>query len=148
MRLTRSRDRRPLEQWSSVVLIALLSAGLWFGWFGWDTEYQYDTATGEMTGPYEIWQGVAAFLCSIVVIGLAYRLLHFVVALLVLPASFTLAWISTAFGVDSNGLWAVGAILVAVGTTFGTAVMLGIAAAVDAIGSRQMPSRDPPQDPR
>lgn len=140
MRLTRSRDRRPLEQWSSVVLIALLSAGLWFGWFSWDTEYQYDAATGEMTGPYEIWQGMAAFLCGIVVVGLAYRLLHFIVALLVLPASFTLAWISTASAIDSSGLWAVGAILVAFGTTFGTAVLLGIAAAIEAIGNRQRTS--------
>ena len=96
MRLTRSRDRSPLEQGAAVVLIALLSAGLWFGWFGWDTEYQSDPDTGRMTGPYEIWQGVAALLCGIVVVGLAYRLLHFVVAVVVLSASFTLAWISTA----------------------------------------------------
>lgn len=137
MRLTRNRDRRPFEQWSAVVLIALLSAGLWFGWFAWDTEYQYDAATGELTGPYEVWQGVAALLCGIVVIGLAYRLLHFIVALLVLPASFTLAWISTASAIDSGGLWAVGAILVAFGTTFGTAVLLGIAAAIEAVGNRQ-----------
>lgn len=140
MRLTRSRDRPPLEQWSFVVLISLLSAGLWFGWFGWDAEYQYDAATGEMTGPYEIWQGVAAFLCGVVVVGLAYRLLHFLVALLVIPASFTLAWVGTAFTMDSTGLWVVGAILVALGTTFGTAVMLGAAAAVEAIVNRQRTS--------
>lgn len=140
MRLTRSRDRPHLEQWSSVVLISLLSAGLWFGWFGWDTEYQYDATTGAMTGPYETWQGVAAFLCGIVVAGLAYRLLRFVVAVLVIPASFTLAWISTASAMDSSGLWVVGAILVAFGTAIGTAVMLGIAAAVDAKGNRQRTS--------
>lgn len=140
MRLTRSSDRPPLEQWSSVVLICLLSAGLWFGWFAWDAEYQYDAATGEMTGPYEIWQGVAAFLCGVVVVGLAYRLLRFVVALLIIPASFTLAWMSTASAMDSSGLWVVGAILVALGTTFGTAVMLGTAAAVEAIGNRQRTS--------
>jgi hypothetical protein len=141
MRLTRSRDWSPLEQWSAVVLIALLSAGLWFGWFGWDTEYQSDPDTGEMTGPYEIWQGVSAFLCGIVVVGLAYRLLHFVVALFELPASFTLAWISTASAVDSGGLWAVGAVLVAFGTTFGAAAMLGIAAAVETIGKRERTPR-------
>jgi hypothetical protein len=84
---------------------------------------------------------VAAFLCGIVVVGLAYRLLHFVVALLVLPASFTLAWISTASAMDTSGLWAVGAVLVAFGTTFGTAVMLGLAAAVETIGTRQRTPR-------
>jgi hypothetical protein len=141
MRLTRSRDWSPLEQWSAVVLIGLLSAGLWFSWFGWDTEYQSDPVTGETSGPYARWQAVAAFLCGIVVVGLAYRLLHFVVALLVLPASFTLAWISTASAMDTSGLWAVGAVLVAFGTTFGTAVMLGLAAAVETIGTRERTPR-------
>lgn len=132
MRLTRSRDRPPLEQWSFVVLISLLSAGLWFGWFGWDAEYQYDADTGARTGPYEMWQGVGAFLCAIVVVALAYRLLHFAVAVLVIPASFTLAWISTASATDESGLWGIGAILVAVGTAFGTAGLLGIAGAIHA----------------
>ena len=137
MRLTRSRDWSPLEQGAAVVLIALLSAGLWFGWFGWDTEYQSDPGTGRMTGPYEIWQGVAALLCGIVVVGLAYRLLHFVVAVVVLSASFTLAWISTASAMDASGLWAVGAVLLAFGATFGSAAMLGMAAAVETIGKRE-----------
>lgn len=96
-----------------------------------------------MTGPYEIWQAVAAFLCGVVVVGLAYRLLRFVVALLVIPVSFTLAWMSTASAMDSSGLWVVGAILVALGTTFGTAGMLGTAAAVEAIGNRQRTSAIP-----
>ncbi|WP_181419854.1 hypothetical protein [Arthrobacter psychrolactophilus] len=47
---------------------------------------------------------------------------------------------STAAVMDSSGLWVVGAILVALGTTFGTAVMLGAAAAVEAIGNRQRTS--------
>jgi uncharacterized membrane protein len=69
-------------------------------------------------------------LCGIVVAGLAYRLLPFSVALLVLPVSFTLAWIGTAAVSDATGLWMVGAILVAFGTTLGAVVLLGIAAAV------------------
>lgn len=128
MRLTRNRDRSPARQWASVVLIAVLSAGLWFGWFAWDTEYQYDAVAGRMAGPYAVWQGVGAFLCSIVVVWFAQRLLHFVVALLVIPTSFTFAWITTAAS-DETGLWLVGAVLVAFGTTVGSAVMLGIVAA-------------------
>lgn len=83
---------------------------------------------------------MAAFLCGVLVVGLAYRFLHFVVALLVIPASFTLAWVGTASAMDSSGLWVVGAILVALGTTLGTAVMLGTAAAVEAMGKRQRTS--------
>ncbi|GAB3552458.1 hypothetical protein GCM10027404_23040 [Arthrobacter tumbae] len=112
--------------------MAALSSGLWFGWFAWDTEYHYDPAAGEMAGPYELWQGIGAFLCSFVVVALAYRLLHFIVALMVVPASFTFAWISTAAATDDTGLWLVGALLVAFGTTAGAALMLGIAAAVEA----------------
>ena len=141
MRLTRSPHRPPLEQWLSVVLISLLSAGLWFGWFGWDSAYQFDAATGEMAGPYEVWQGVGALVCGVVVVWLGYRMLHFAVALLVIPASFTFAWISTASAMDSNGLWVVGAILVAFGTTFGTVVMLGIAAAAEALRINRRTSR-------
>lgn len=145
MRLTRNRHRPPAQQWAFVALIALLSAGLWFGWFAWDTEYQYDAAAGRMVGPYAIWQGVGAFLCGIVVAALAYQILHFVVALLVLPASFTFAWISTAAATDVTGLWLVGAILVAFGTTVGTAMMLGIAAAVEARGRGREASVSPPE---
>ncbi len=130
MHLTRNHHQSPARQWASVVLIALLSAGLWVGWFAWDTEYQFDPSTGEMAGPYAIWQGVGASLCGIVVAGFAYRLLPFGVAVLVLPASFTLAWIGTAAVGDETGLWMVGAILVALGTTLGAVVLLGIAAAV------------------
>jgi hypothetical protein len=86
-----------------------------------------------MAGPYAIWQGVGAFLCAIVVAGLAYRLLPFGVALLVLPASFTLAWISTAAAADVTGLWMIGAVLVALGTTLASVVLLGIAAALESL---------------
>ncbi len=133
MHLTRNPHRSPVRRWASVALIAVLSAGLWLGWFAWDTEYQYDASTGEMAGPYAIWQGVGAFLCAIVVAGLAYRLLPFGVALLVLPASFTLAWISTAAAADVTGLWMIGAVLVAFGTTLASVVLLGIAAALESL---------------
>ena len=137
MGLTRNRDLPLLQQVLLVVLMALLSAALWYGWFAWDTEYHYDADAGGTTGPYQLWQGVGAFFCGLVVLAIAYRTLHFAVALLVLPASFTLAWISTASAMDTSGLWAVGAILVAVGTTLGTAVLLGIAAGIEALGRRR-----------
>jgi hypothetical protein len=133
MHLTRNPHRSIARQWASVALIALLSAGLWLGWSAWDTEYQYDASTGEMAGPYAIWQGVGAFLCGIVVAGLAYRLLLFGVALLVLPVSFTLAWISTAAAADVTGLWMIGAVLVIFGTALASVVLLGIAAAVESL---------------
>lgn len=145
MHLTRNRHRSPAQQWALVALIAVLSATLWYGWFAWDTEYYYDTTVGEMAGPYAVWQGIGAFLCSFVVVGLAYRLLRLVVALLVLPAAFTAAWISTAAATDVTGLWAVGAVLVAVGTTLGSALMLGIAAVIENAGKRHRAPASAPE---
>ncbi|THJ68604.1 hypothetical protein E8P82_01470 [Arthrobacter echini] len=133
MRLTRDRRRPPAQQFAWVALFAVLSAGLWFGWFAWDTEYQFNSATAEMTGPYAVWQGVGAFLCGIVVVGFAYRILFFPVALLVLPASFTIAWSTTAAAEDYSGLWVIGAILVAFGSTAGIALLLGVAALIEKI---------------
>lgn len=133
MRLTRNPNRPPGQQWGAVAVVAVLAAGLWFGWFGWDTEYQYDAATGRTTGPYEVWQGVGALLCGVVVAALAYRLLRFAVAVLVLPAFFTLAWIITAAAADSSGLWVIGAVLVAVGSVLGAGLLLGIAATLNAV---------------
>lgn len=144
MRVAQNSHRAIAQQFASAALIAVLSAALWYGWFAWDREYYYDAATGEMAGPYAVWQGVGAFLCSLVVVGLAYRLLHFAVALLVLSVAFTGAWISTAITFDSNGLWAVGAILVAIGATLGSALMLGISAIVDKAINRHRVSTSGP----
>lgn len=55
MGLTRNRDLPPLQQVLLVLLVALLSAGLWYGWFAWDTDYHYDAAAGRTVGPYQVW---------------------------------------------------------------------------------------------
>lgn len=55
MRLTRSRNWSVLEQCSAVILVALLSAGLWLGWFAWDTEYQIDPDTGDSATPHRLY---------------------------------------------------------------------------------------------
>lgn len=125
-----------LGRLGAVILVALLSAGLWVGWFAWDTEYQYDAGTGQMTGPYEIWQGVGAFGIGIVVAGVAHRLLHPVIAMLVMSASFTVAWSVTASG-DETGLWLVGAFLVAFGSAVGAVVLLSIAGGLDSFLRRR-----------
>jgi hypothetical protein len=131
MRLTRDRDRPAKQQVALVVLIGVLSAALWFGWFSWDTEYQYSQLTGHMEGPYAVWQGVGALMCSIPVFWLAQRLLRFGVSFVVMAGCFTCAWIITAASTDVTGLWLVGAVLVGFGSLVGSAVMLGLITAVD-----------------
>jgi hypothetical protein len=131
MRLTRDRARPARQQVALVVLVGVLSAALWYGWFAWDTEYQYSHLTGRTEGPYAIWQGVGALLCSIPVFWSAQRLLRFGVSFSVMPGCFTFAWITTAASTDETGLWLIGAVLVGFGSLVGSAVMLGLITAVD-----------------
>jgi hypothetical protein len=131
MHLTRDRDRPAQQQVALVVLVGVLSAVLWFGWFAWDTEYQYSHMTGHMEGPYAVWQGVGALLCGVPVFWLSQRLLLFRVSLWVISGCFTCAWITTAALTDATGLWLVGAIFVGFCSLAGSAVMLGLVTAVD-----------------
>ena len=47
--------------WAQVLgglTVAVLSAGSWLAWMGWDDEYQIDPRTQVASGPYEAWQVV------------------------------------------------------------------------------------------
>jgi hypothetical protein len=106
----------------AAVGIAVLAAGSWFGWMGWDHTYQYDAA-GQASGPYEAWQ-VAGCVLTLAVLAAAGALLvsPWLTALLV-TVPFTAAWIATAAPSDDTGLWAVGAILVLGALAAGSAVV-------------------------
>ena len=110
---------------SAAVAFAVLGAGLWWGWFAWDTVRGGD-ATGSQTGPYEAWQ-VAG--CVVTWIGLGWlgmKVLRPLLLIPALPVGFTAAWILTAARSDDSGLWAVGAILVAGGTLAGNALLVWV----------------------
>ncbi|WP_198144676.1 hypothetical protein [Nesterenkonia jeotgali] len=108
------------------VFVILGSAGAWFAWMGWDQEYQVDPVTGLAHGPYEAWQVIG---CGITLLAVAVPASwgrHWK-SVLLLPPSFTVAWSVTAASEDSSGLWLVGAIMVLIGSSLGTAVVLGVA---------------------
>lgn len=110
--------------------VAVLSAAAWFGWMGWDDEYQVDRATNEVSGPYEAWQVVGCVLTLLVVgVVAAHRWRPFGTAL-VLPVAFALAWSVTAASEDDSGLWVVGAVLVLLGTAVASLVVVAVVAAI------------------
>lgn len=122
------RDRRTAPRSSLCLLgwvafVVLGSAAAWFGWMAWDQEYWTDPDTGIPQGPYRAWQVIG---CGVTLVAIAVwaSRSRFWPTVLLLPPSFTLAWSVTA-SEDDTGLWMVGAILVAIGTTVGTLIVLG-----------------------
>ena len=106
-------------------VIAALTTATWWT-LGRDTTRDIDAATGDVTGPYEAPQVIA---CVVVLVGLV------VVGALVLPAwlavlavslPFSAAWTLHAESTDDSGLWAVGAILVLVGTLVGGVIVTAV----------------------
>lgn len=102
---------------------ALASAGTWFAWLGWDHQYQWDSQTQTWQGPYETWQVVGCAVSFIVVAALAARWLPIWLVVPVMPIAFTLAWAGPAAREDDTGLWIVGALMVATGTSVGALVV-------------------------
>ena len=109
---------------ATFTLVAMTVVTWWT--LGRDTTQDVDPVTGSVTGPYEAPQVIA---CVVVLIGLV------VIGALVLPAwlavlgvalPFTAAWTIQAAASDDSGLWAVGAVLVLVGTLGGGTVVAAI----------------------
>ncbi|MGJ9406460.1 hypothetical protein ACHABQ_09080 [Nesterenkonia aurantiaca] len=120
-----SRASRTLRVAAWAGFVVLGSAGAWFGWMGWDQEYQVDPVTGMEHGPYEAWQVIGCGI-TLLLIALWTSRSRWWLTVLLLPPSFTVAWSLTAEAEDSTGLWLVGAMLVGIGSTLGTVVVLGI----------------------
>ncbi|WP_218221187.1 hypothetical protein [Nesterenkonia sp. Act20] len=123
------RDRRTppgrsLRTLGWVAFVVLGSAAAWFAWMGWDQEYWEDPETGTPQGPYRAWQVIGCGV-TLVAIGVWTSRSRCWPAVLLLPPSFTLAWSITA-SEDDTGLWMVGAIMVLIGTSLGTAIVMGI----------------------
>jgi len=104
-------------------LVAVLTAACWFAWLGWDTQYRTDPVTGDVTGPYEAWQVVGCVVSLVAVTVLAVRALGGRRAVATVAVTFTAAWVATQAPRDDSGLWAVGALLVLLGTTAGAGVV-------------------------
>ncbi|GAA1345044.1 hypothetical protein [Arthrobacter roseus] len=110
----------------AVVGFIVLSAGLWWGWFAWDNQYVVDPVTGSSSGPYELWQVIGCAASWIVLGWIGNKLLQPLLVIIIMPAAFTTAFAITAARMDDSGLWPVGAILMALGTLAGTAVLVAI----------------------
>lgn len=127
--------RRGFHRLVASVVLAFLAASCWWGWMAWDHSYQVDPAAGETSGPYEAWQVIGCVLCLVAVCVVGTVRLPVWLVVPIMTVAFTGAWSWTAAGVDSSGLWLVGAVFVLVGMLVGTVMVSGLAAAVRVAGS-------------
>jgi hypothetical protein len=120
---TRLRSTRSF-QISGAVVVAALAAASWYGWMGWDTQYQTDPVTLQESGPYETWQVVGCVLSLLVVfVGALLAGVRPVWACAALTLAFTAAWTATAAPGDETGMYGVGMVMVFVGLAIATTVI-------------------------
>ena len=115
---------RSLAGFLSVALVTVLA---WWAWLGRDTTMNYDPATDTYSGPYTTWQVAGAVLTLLLLLIAAVLLrVNPLVAAAAMTISFVVAWTVSAASQDESGLFLVGAVLVAIGMTAGTAVVAAI----------------------
>jgi peptidoglycan/LPS O-acetylase OafA/YrhL len=122
----------------SLVKRALWTIGLGAGtaatygaFLGWDQHKDLDPVTRELSGPYEAWQVVG---CGALLAALAFetgRRGHMWLVSTVVPVVLTGCFsVDAATDTDSDGLWPVGAALVAVGSFAGSLALSALGARV------------------
>ena len=101
--------------------LAAASVASWWLWLGIVKRYETDPVTGATTGPYRPWQVVGCVLTLLVIAVVGGLLTRPWLVVVAMTVPFTVAWSVDAARHDDTGLWAVGAILVGMGMTIGTA---------------------------
>jgi hypothetical protein len=110
-------------------VIAALTTATWWT-LGRDTTREVDAATGDVTGPYEAPQVIACVVVLVALVVVGALVLPAWLAVLAVSLPFTAAWTLHAASTDDSGLWAVGAILVLLGTLVGGTVVTAVTRAL------------------
>jgi hypothetical protein len=115
---------------AGVVASAVVAAS-YLALLGWHRPKQLDPATGNETGPYHVWQVILlAVVVALVAVALG-RLGLVNVALVVVPVTLVLLFSAdAATAPDGDGLWPVGAALLAAAAVAGTAVIARVGRAL------------------
>jgi hypothetical protein len=113
--------RRPL----GAPALAAATVVTWLAWLGWDTGKDLDPFTGRETGPYSVGQvaGCVLMLIALLVVAVLGGLPRWTAAATV-TVSFTAAWAAGAAVHADDGLFLIGAVLLAIGMSAGTAFVV------------------------
>ncbi len=143
LRSVRARKRRAAEEGSSstpaprrrrpgpVFGIGSASGALiWLAWLGWDRAASYDVVTGTVQTPYVTLQVLGCALTVGTITAVLAARWHPAAAAAGVSAGFWLVWTVNAASQDGSGLFAIGAMMLAVGLAAGTTVAAAIGAGV------------------
>lgn len=126
-------DRTALRPGGSTPAWALALVGavvaIYLAFLGWDQRKETDPVTGVQTGPYEPWQVIGVGIGLAMVAFIAGRAGRAKLVTAVLPLTLTACFaVDAATDPDADGLWVIGAALVALGSLLGTGAVAGLAA--------------------
>jgi peptidoglycan/LPS O-acetylase OafA/YrhL len=120
-----SRSAIPL--WT-VALAGITGVAYW-AFLGWDQHKDTDPVTGSQTGPYQAWQVIGLGVVLALLVFEAGRRGRPWLASPVVSAVLTVSFaVDAATDADGDGLWPIGAALVAIGSLLGTALVAGVGA--------------------
>lgn len=112
--------------WALAVAVAVVAVYLAF--LGWDQRRDVDPLTGAQTGPYQPWQVVGTAIGLLLVAFIAGRAGRTVLVSVVLPLTLTVCFaVDAATDPDADGLWVIGAALVAFGSLLSTGAVAFLA---------------------
>jgi len=117
--------RNPYLTALATFTLAALSVATWWT-LGQDATQHVDPATGDASGPYGPVQVIACVVALVALVVIGTVLLPAWLAVLGVALPFTAAWSYQAAATDDSGLWAVGAVLVLLGTLVGGTVVAAV----------------------
>ncbi|MFD7559252.1 hypothetical protein ACFV9E_32565 [Streptomyces sp. NPDC059835] len=104
-----------------VLLLFLVAVSAWAAWLGWD-QHRDVHPDGSVTGPYEAWQVIGLVLTLSVAVAWAALRGHAESAVLGVTAGLTVAC-AYDWSDDSSGLFALGVVMVMVGSFAATSAL-------------------------
>ncbi|WP_405059190.1 hypothetical protein OG474_41585 [Kribbella sp. NBC_01505] len=108
--------------WALAAIVA--AAAVYLALLGWHAEKTLDPATGNETGPYEAWQVIVLAVVIAILAAIIGSASRAPLAIVTIPLTLTLTFaVDAATASDADGLWAVGALLVLIGSAAGVAVV-------------------------
>jgi ABC-type Na+ efflux pump permease subunit len=108
--------------WALAAIMA--SAAGYLALLGWHAEKTLDPATDNETGPYEAWQVIALAVAIGVIAAIMGNATRALLAIGTIPLTLTLMFaVDAATASNADGLWAIGALLVLIGSAAGVAVV-------------------------
>lgn len=114
--------------WAVAIVVAVVAVYLAF--LGWDQHADVDPETGARTGPYQPWQVLGVGVALILIAFVAGRAGRAVLVTAMLPLTLTACFVvDAATDPNADGLWVIGATLVAIGSLLGTGAVAAIGAA-------------------